>query len=351
MTRSLLVLPALVLLVACPRPTAEASAPAVEASEPAPAAAPPVKKLAWSIALHGGAGTIPRDLPAAEKQRYAAGLRGALARGRDVLAGGGTSLEAVEQVIRILEDDPLFNAGKGAVFTATGEHELDASIMDGRDLSCGAVAGVKTVRHPITLARLVKDETRHVLLAGDGADEFGKEQGVERVENGWFATEHRREAWNKKREAKKGTVGVAALDTHGNLAAGTSTGGLTDKKFGRVGDSPIVGAGTYADNRTVAVSCTGIGEEFIRHGIAHSVSQRMALLDESVDEAAKHVIHETLEPGSGGLIAVDKNGRAAFVYNTKGMYRGAADASGRFDVLIWEEPVASAAPSAGAGER
>lgn len=312
------------------------------------------ERLAWAIAIHGGAGTIPRTMEPAQAEAYQAALTRALAIGRDRLAAGASSLDVVEQVVRDLEDDPLFNAGKGAVFTHDGTHELDASIMDGRTLACGAVAGVKAVRHPISLARLVMDKTKHVLLAGEGADRFGREQGVELVDNTWFDTDRRRQQWQEAlaKEAApvdggttvapsvspdgggKGTVGVVALDQAGHLAAATSTGGMTNKRWGRVGDSPVVGAGTYANDATAAVSCTGTGEEFIRHGVARTVSSRMELLHEDVERAGRGAL-APLKAGDGGLITVDRHGRIAFVFNTDGMYRGAADAAGRFEVAIW----------------
>ena len=272
----------------------------------------------FAIALHGGAGKSPTadEAPAVERS-----LREALTIGEKVLAGGGTSLDAVEQVIRFLEDDPLFNAGRGAVFNSAGGHELDASIMDGRTKACGAVAAVRTVRHPISLSRLVMEKTRHVLLASDGAEKFADEMQVERVENSWFDTDKQRRAWEKaKAEAAKqsslaiqethyGTVGCVALDQHGNLAAGTSTGGLTNKKFGRVGDSPIIGAGTYADNATCAVSCTGIGEQFIRHAVAYDISARMAYLKQPLAEAVSDVLTRRLSKNDGGIIALAQTGR------------------------------------------
>jgi beta-aspartyl-peptidase (threonine type) len=228
------------------------------------------KEGKFAIAIHGGAGRSPSEFDEASNEKRRASLKVALDRGVAILKGGGTSLEAVEAVIRSLEDDPQFNAGKGAVFNAEGSHELDASIMDGKTLQCGAVAGVSHVKNPISLARLVMTETRHVLLAGPGAESFAKEQGVDWVEPSYFDTPHEKQAWERyqkrlnrkagenrsqqKREGAIGTVGCVALDQYGNLAAGTSTGGMTNKKYGRVGDSPIVGAGTYADNQTCAVS-------------------------------------------------------------------------------------------------
>lgn len=291
----------------------------------------------WAIAIHGGAGALSKDAPEERQSAYRQSLQSALTIGAGILQDGGDGLDAVEQVIRFLEDDPLFNAGLGAVFNAEGKHELDASIMDGSDLSCGAVAGVRTVRHPITLARKVMTETRHVLFAGEGAETFASQCGVELVKNSFFSTDRRREQWIQKTQQKKGTVGVAVLDRHGHLAAGTSTGGMTDKRWGRVGDSPIVGAGTYADDRACAVSCTGTGEEYIRHAVAHSVAARMMLAGQDLQGACDAMIHEVLQPDDGGLIAVDAAGNIAFSYSTQGMYRAAADSSGRFEVGIHEQ--------------
>ena len=297
----------------------------------------------WSIALHGGAGAIAKDAPQELQLAYQEALERALTLGADVLRTGGTSLDAVEQVIRVFEDDPMFNCGRGAVFNNEGKHELDASIMDGETLACGAVTGVVTVKHPISLARKVMTDTRHVLFSGVGAEHFADQTSLERVENSYFSTELRRQQWLERRARSslvpaqdRGTVGVVALDSAGHLAAGTSTGGLTLKRWGRVGDSPIIGAGTYADDRTCAVSCTGTGEEFIRHAIAYSVSARMALARKTVQEASDHAIHEVLQPDDGGLVALDRYGHAAFSFSTAGMYRGAADSKGRFEVGIHE---------------
>jgi L-asparaginase / beta-aspartyl-peptidase len=299
----------------------------------------------WSLAIHGGAGTMPKDIPASERDAYLASLRKALEIGRDVLAGGGTSLDAVEKVVRFLEDDPLFNAGKGAVFTHDGTHELDAAIMDGRDLSCGSVAGLKTVKNPISLARLVKERSPHVFLIGEGAEAFAAEMGaqhqIERVPNSSFDTPKRREQWQealrKEQEAKpKGTVGAAALDQHGNLAAATSTGGMTNKRWGRLGDVPVIGAGTYANNKTCAISATGWGEKFIRNTVAHDISALMEYAGLSLQQAADRVIHQKLEKDDGGVIGVAHDGSIALVFNSEGMYRGAADSNGRFEVKIWE---------------
>ncbi|HEV2852792.1 MAG TPA: isoaspartyl peptidase/L-asparaginase [Thermoanaerobaculia bacterium] len=293
----------------------------------------------WAIAIHGGAGTIPKDLPEAEKQQYLKSLKAALEIGRDVLRQGGASLDAVEKVVRFLEDDPLFNAGKGAVYTHEGTHELDAAIMDGSDLSCGSVAALKTVKHPISLARRVKEKSPHVFMVGEGAEKFADEMKVERVPNSWFDTPKRREQWQeaiKKEQKDKDTVGAVALDVHGNLAAATSTGGLTNKRFGRLGDVPVIGAGTYANNKTCAISATGYGEEFIKHTVAHDISSLMEYGGLSLQQAADRVIHQKLKPGDGGVIGVARDGSIALVFNSEGMYRGAADSSGRFEVKIWE---------------
>ncbi len=300
----------------------------------------------FAIVIHGGAGVLSKTAPPQDVAAYEASLAKALAKGRDHLAAGGTSLDAVEMVVRELEDNPLFNAGKGAVFTAEGKHELDASIMNGSNLACGAVAGVTTVKNPITLARLVMEKTRHVLLASGGAEKFAAEQKVELVPNSYFDTERRRkglEEWKKEQTSSiapgytYGTVGCVALDTHGNLAAATSTGGMTGKRWGRVGDAPIVGAGTYANNESCAISCTGTGEEFIRHGVARAISDRMLLAGESLKTASDHLVFKTLKPEDGGLIGVSKTGEMVTPYNSEGMFRGMADSSGRFEIGIWGE--------------
>jgi beta-aspartyl-peptidase (threonine type) len=293
----------------------------------------------WAIAIHGGAGTIPKTLPEAKKQEYLHALEQALKIGRDVLRQGGASLDAVEKVIRFLEDDPLFNAGKGAVYTHERTHELDAAVMDGRDLSCGSVAALKTVKNPISLARLVKEKSPHVFLVGEGAEAFATEMKVERVPNSYFDTPGRLKDLEEalKEEPKEhGTVGCVALDTHGNLAAGTSTGGLTNKRFGRLGDVPVIGAGTYANNRTCALSATGIGEEFIKHTVAHDISALIEYGGLTLQQAADRVIHQKLKAGDGGVIGVGRDGSLALVFNSEGMYRGAADSNGRFEVRIWE---------------
>ncbi len=299
--------------------------------------------VTYAIALHGGAGSDWLKLDAAEQTATKASLRQAITIGNTILAEGGTSLDAVEQVIRHLENDPIFNAGKGAVFNSAGGHELDASIMDGRDRSCGAVAGVKTIKNPISLARLVMQETRHVLLSGDGADQFGNEMGVDRVDQKYFWTQRRYDSWQRVKQQQaddhKGTVGCVALDSHGNLAAGTSTGGLTNKLYGRIGDSPIVGAGTFADNKTCAVSCTGVGENYIRNAIAYDVSARMSYMKQPVDAAVRDILTKTLDPsknGLGGIIAVTHDGKITMQFNTGAMARASADSSGRITVALGE---------------
>jgi beta-aspartyl-peptidase (threonine type) len=295
----------------------------------------------WALAIHGGAGTIPKDLPETEKQEYIQALTKALTLGKDMLAKGGTSLDTVEAVVRFLEDDPHFNAGKGAVFTHEGTNELDAAIMDGRTLSCGSVAGLKRIKNPISLARLVMEKSPHVFMVGEGAEAFATEMKVEKVDPKYFFTQKRYDQWQeelKKEKAAKDrdTVGAVALDRQGNLAAATSTGGLTNKRFGRLGDVPVIGAGTYANNRTCAVSATGIGEEFIKHTVAHDISALMEYGGLTLQQAADKVIHQKLKPGDGGVIGVAHDGSIALVFNSEGMYRGAADANGRFEVKIWE---------------
>lgn len=328
-------------------------------------------QLDWAIALHGGAGSSPDNFSDEANASREAALQEALDVGKKILADGGTSLDAVEAVVRFLEDNPQFNAGKGAVFNAQGNHELDASIMDGSNLAGGAVAGVTNVRNPISLARRVMTETRHVLLAGEGAEAFAESQGIEQVDNRYFDTSAGRQRWEeyqerlRRRAAEReaagdsdqqdddeddlraelsldtgsyhGTVGCVALDSHGNLAAATSTGGMTNKKFGRVGDSPILGAGTYADNATCAVSCTGIGEEFIRKAIAFDVAARMRYQGVSVRESVDTILESGLRKGDGGIIAVDHDGNVAMGFNTGGMARAFADSSGRNEVLWTNE--------------
>ncbi len=302
-----------------------------------------VPTVEYAIAIHGGAGKAPATDP--WRKGRAKTLENALRIGQGILEGGGKSLDTVEAVIRVLEDSLYFNAGKGAVFNAVGAHELDASIMDGSNRACGAVGGVRTVRNPISLARLVMTNTRHILLATDGAERFADEMRqhgkIERVPNDYFSTEHRKQELQRVRDAisagnSLGTVGCVALDRAGNLAAGTSTGGLVNKKFGRLGDSPIVGAGTFADNQTCAVSCTGTGEDFMRNAVAFDVSARMEYRGTSLQDAVQKVLHMPKRPVRGGIIAVGKHGEIAMQFNTQGMARAAADSRGRWEIHVAE---------------
>ncbi|MEC8433970.1 MAG: isoaspartyl peptidase/L-asparaginase [Planctomycetota bacterium] len=292
----------------------------------------------WAIVIHGGAGSTPKDSDSPRTRAKRAALKQALDAGVELLEKGGSSLDAVEVVIRILEDNPFFNAGKGAVKNARGQHELDASIMDGKDLSCGAVAGVTTVKNPISLARKVMTETRHVLLQGEGAEAFADQQAVDRVDNQDFSVSRfdSRKSPNslppQGDRSYKGTVGCVALDQQGHLAAGTSTGGLSGKKFGRVGDSPIIGAGTYANDATCGVSCTGTGEEYIRHAAAFTVSALMEFKGLPVDRAVSQVMRQRLKPGDGGMIAISKRGEICADYTTGGMAYALADSQGRSEV-------------------
>ena len=279
----------------------------------------------YGLVIHGGAGTITKEKMSQEKEaEYRGKIMEALTAGYSILERGDSSLDAVEAVVRIMEDSPLFNAGKGAVFTNEGTNELDASIMDGSTLQAGAVAGVKTVKNPISAARKVMEKTWHVMLTGDGADHFATEQGLEIVDNNYFYTERRWKALKRAQEEEKhGTVGCIALDKNGNITAGTSTGGLTNKRWGRVGDTPIIGAGTYANNETCGVSGTGQGEYFIRGNIAYDVSALMMYRSLTVKDAAGQVIDKLSgNGGKGGLIAMDRNGNIAMSFNTEGMYRG-----------------------------
>ena len=312
--------------------------------------ASPAAAQGWTLVIHGGAGTIERERMTPERDaEIRAALTHALETGGAILADGGSALDAVEATIRTLEDDPNFNAGRGAVFTAAGRNELDASIMDGRDRDAGAVAGVTATRHPISLARAVMEASPHVMMAASGADEFSREQGLEQADPDWFFTQERYDQLQQflSRDSadasdasgadyKFGTVGAVALDSEGNLAAGTSTGGTTGKLYGRVGDSPVVGAGTYADNRACAVSATGAGEYYIREGVAHEICARIRFLGESAQEAADTVQAETLEMGgSGGVIVLRPDGDWAYSFNTVGMYRGMASSSAGVSVGIY----------------
>ena len=306
-----------------------------------------------AVALHGGSGTILRKhLTPDEAKAYRAALEEARETAWQLLQESGSALDAVEAAARVLEDCPLFNAGKGSVLTAEGAHEMDASIMEGRSLCAGAVTGLSTVRNPICLARKVLEDPGFVFLAGAGAEAYADKQEVERVEPSWFTTEARLQQLEKARRnrlatldhdghttEKFGTIGVVALDAEGNLAAATSTGGLTYKQFGRVGDSPVIGAGTYADNATCAVACTGYGEEFIRAVVAHDVAARMRYLGESLEVAADYVITTSLPKigGKGGLVAVDGKGHVRLPFNTDGMYRAWRCSSGSAGVAIFRD--------------
>ncbi len=292
----------------------------------------------WAIVIHAGAGVISKSMPDQVREGYLASLRQALRKGARALERGENGVDVAEMVVRFLEDDPHFNAGKGAVFTHDLKHELDASIMDGRTLACGAVTGATTVRHPITLARRVMEKSPHVFFGGVGAERFADTVGVERVPNSWFDTPRRRRQIEKRLrdEGAKGTVGCVVLDASGHLAAATSTGGLTDKRFGRIGDSPIIGAGTYADDRSCAVSGTGTGEQFIRHTVARSIAARMEFGGASLEDACRQVVFHRLNPGDGGVIAVSRTGEIATVFNSPGMFRGIATSDGRFETAIWE---------------
>jgi beta-aspartyl-peptidase (threonine type) len=302
----------------------------------------------WSFAIHGGAGTLERSRMTAQQQAdYRAALQTALDAGAQVLRSGGSALDAVTAAITIMEDDPKFNAGRGAVFTWDGINELDASIMDGNGRRAGAVAGVHTVRHPILLAKQVMDDGRHVMLSGAGAEQFAGEHGLEIVAPDFFGTAERKEQLEKLKaenlsaldvEFKYGTVGAVARDSAGHLAAGTSTGGMTGKRWGRIGDSPIIGAGTYADDRSCAVSATGSGEFFIRAGVAHAICDRVLLVGESVELAARTVMDEVgALGGDGGVIVVGQDGAPVFAMNTPGMYRGRATSAGVREVAIFAD--------------
>jgi beta-aspartyl-peptidase (threonine type) len=287
----------------------------------------------WALAIHGGAGVIERGSLTAEKETaYRAAMLTAMDAGSAVLRRGGTSLDAVEAAIRVLEDDPLFNAGRGAVFTADGRNELDASIMDGATRKAGAVAGVTRTRNPISLARAVMEKSRHVMLAREGADQFSVEQGLPQVDPGYFRTEQRWQQlldWRRDNQKlidpthSRGTVGAVAIDVNGHVAAGTSTGGMTGKRWGRVGDSPLIGAGTYAADGNCAVSATGSGEFFIRASAARQLCDRIAWRGDSVPAAAAATIADIGDiGGDGGVIAMDGKGNIAFAMNSSGMYRG-----------------------------
>ncbi|MEZ4756581.1 MAG: isoaspartyl peptidase/L-asparaginase [Flavobacteriales bacterium] len=304
----------------------------------------------YALAIHGGAGTIAPELMTAVREKaYREALERALRSGHAILKEGGTALDAVQAAVQVLEDSPLFNAGRGAVFNADGQHEMDASLMNGRDLRAGAVAGVQNVKNPVQLARRVMDHSDHVLISGNGAFEFAHKQKVVLEDDQYFFDDFRYQQWKEvagstsvrldhsEGDRKFGTVGAVALDLHGDLAAATSTGGMTNKRWQRIGDSPIIGAGTYANNASCAVSCTGHGESFIRAVAAHDVHALMSYKGLSLAEAVRVVVHEKLPPldGDGGLIAVDRAGNIVLDFNCSGMYRGQVGADGVLHTAIF----------------
>lgn len=309
-----------------------------------------------AVVIHGGAGTILKEDMTPEKEaQYRVALASALERGLAILEDGGSAVDAVEAAIRMMEDSPLFNAGRGAVFTNMGCNEMDASIMDGASLNAGAVASVTNIKNPITAARLVMTESRHVMLVGEGAGMFARQHGLEMADSAYFWTKRRWQDLQEEKEkeasqkdarlepadrtgGKLGTVGCIALDQNGNLAAGTSTGGLTNKRWGRVGDSPIIGAGTYADNRTCGVSGTGVGEFFMRGLIAYDLSALMMYRDMCLEDAAAAVIDKlTAMGGTGGFVAMDKDGNIAMPFNTPGMYRGYIKSGGTAHTFLYKD--------------
>lgn len=300
----------------------------------------------YALVLHGGAGVMAKETMTPDRQaEYLKVLNRALQVGDSVLAAGGTGMTAVEKTIMVMEDSPLFNAGKGAVFTHEGTVELDASVMDGKTLAAGAVAGIKDIKNPIRLARAVMEKSEHVLLTGSGASQFAVEQGFTLVPNSYFYTEPRRqqlqELLKKEREAgvndKHGTVGCVALDSYGNIAAGTSTGGMTNKKYGRIGDSPIIGAGTYANNLTGGFSCTGHGEYYIRLGFSRDISALMEYRQLDIQKACQQEIEKLTQlGGTGGVIGLDKAGNIAMEFNTSGMFRGYIKSNGEKMTAIFK---------------
>lgn len=303
-----------------------------------------------AIAVHGGAGTISREhLSPEAEQAYHHALEEALRRGHGILKAGGGALDAVEEAVRVLEDTPLFNAGRGSVFNADGQHEMDAAVMEGAGLRAGAVAGVQNVKNPVTLARRVMEKSGHVLISGMGAFEFAHREGIELEDDQYFFDRFRYEQWqavagtdatrldHSADDRKFGTVGAVALDAQGHLAAATSTGGMTNKRFQRIGDSPVVGAGTYANDATCAISCTGNGEAFLRAVAAHDVHALMAYKGLPLAEAVRVVVHEKLPPldGEGGMIAVDRQGHIVLDFNSTGMYRGSIGPDGALHTAIF----------------
>jgi beta-aspartyl-peptidase (threonine type) len=311
-------------------------------------AATPARTIA--LVIHGGAGTMPRAEMTAEREaQYREGLGTALDAGYAVLDKGGTALDAVSTVVRLLEDNPLFNAGRGAVLTHDGYAELDASIMEGRRLRAGAVTGLRHIQHPVDLARAVMEKSPHVMLSGTGAEEFALSQGFAMLPNNWFVTPARRTQLEQELQGRVaraydppalGTVGAVALDRNGDLAAATSTGGLTNKRYGRIGDSPIIGAGTYANNSSCAVSATGSGEYFIRSVVAHDICALVQYRGWPLAKAAQEVVQRKLVAmgGDGGIIALDPAGNVAMEFNSEGMFRGVRTANGRREIAIYRLP-------------
>jgi len=305
--------------------------------------------MMWRLVIHGGAGAMrPKHGDADHEQRAREGLRAALEAGASILEGGGSALDTVEASVRILEDDPCFNAGRGSVLTSEGCVELDAAIMDGRDRRAGAVAGLRTTRAPISLARRLMEQGPHVFLSGRGADEFAREAEIEQVDNGWFVTAERQRQLDEilahggfDADVKYGTVGAVAVDENGHVAAATSTGGLTAKQWGRIGDSPLIGAGTYADDRSAAVSATGSGEYFIRAVAGHQLGERVRLAGESLQQALDATLQDIKNLGGlGGLIAVSPSGECAWGFTTRAMYRGVADAERKAVAIYADEELA-----------
>ena len=300
----------------------------------------------WHLVIHGGAGAMrPEHGDPNHEQDARRGLRAALDAGAAILAAGGAALDAVEASVRLLEDDPCFNAGRGSVLTSEGCVELDAAIMDGETRRAGAVAGLRTTRAPVSLARRLMEQGPHVFLSGSGADGFARDAGLDQVENAWFVTAERRRQLDEllqhggfDADVKYGTVGAVAVDEHGHVAAATSTGGLTAKRWGRIGDSPLIGAGTYADDRAAAVSATGSGEYFIRAVAAHQLAERVRLGGETLQAALDGVLADIGDlGGTGGLIAVAPNGETAWGFTTRAMYRGIADGAGRTVAIYADE--------------
>ncbi|MGN8225514.1 isoaspartyl peptidase/L-asparaginase family protein [Gracilimonas sp. BCB1] len=319
-------------------------------TQPQNSDAPQPDQKEWSIALHGGAGYVSKDMPEDRKQAYMESLEEALNIGAEILENGGSALDAIEKTVNYLEDNELYNAGKGAVFTSEGKNELDAAIMDGTTLNAGAITGVTTVKNPVSLARKVMTESKHVFFSADGAETFADQTDVERVDPEYFYTERRLQSLkraqaaeqesnlietNQQKAWKYGTVGAVALDKNGKLAAATSTGGMTNKKYGRVGDVPIIGSGTYA-NDLVAVSATGWGEKIMLNVSAHTLAAYMEFKNATLQQSMDYLVDDVLEPGDAGFIAVDKYGNFSMKTNTGSMFRAATDSDGNKEVGIWE---------------